>query len=630
MIKLYKHFKQNFSSWAIGSFWLVDLVNPVFKKYDYGAEYPLVLAFGVLILILAIVEFKKQREKNHLEEGFLLIFAGGFITSFILSQTKNVGFSEVLAYLMMVPLYFIFAGQNFMQKKEWRNKIFNIVAIGTLIAVLMGFVQYLFWPENRMFGPFFNILYHANVWPNAFALFLLMTWPIFLSDDLKIKSGFRIAALSLVLSALLLTFSRGALIAFVGQLVLLGIFYFKRINLKVFGGLILTAFIAVGIFFASNYVRSLQYKVINVEERVNFENSEGLTSKKERQDFWEGAVELTKDRPWFGWGPFSFRDAYNPIQEDLLANSDHPHSIFLKFAAENGLVTAGAFAMFLVSLLLMVVKRFKNLDAGQKSTVYLLTIAIAGGFAHNMIDYNFNFLNNLLLLFVYLILLRSLLVKKVLKRSGQSFLALILATIIALVSLYEGSLLVMEKMVYDKTFANESLFPRNAYLDSAQANMENEMYDFALVDLQKQLELNPLDAQALHLKAVIYCDKDYEKMDYKKCNDLMEEALDLNPLNSLSYYVDFLRPVADGNLNIEKKELNLVLIEAEKILNIYFEYVENNVHFTAYTSNVESASELTDLLIKLAAFDSEKIAELKIKKQKMIEEADKLRREKSF
>ena len=62
--KNWKVIKDNLSFIILSSFWLFALINPVFKKYDYGAGFPLVLLLGVIVLVLIYLEFKEKREKN--------------------------------------------------------------------------------------------------------------------------------------------------------------------------------------------------------------------------------------------------------------------------------------------------------------------------------------------------------------------------------------------------------------------------------------------------------------------------------------------------------------------------------------------------------------------------------------
>ncbi len=639
MVKIAKFLKSEFPLLAISAFWLIDLLNPVFKKYDYGAEFPLVLVFGVLLLILAIVEFKKARENNPVEKLFLLLFGLFVILSFVFSQTRNVGFSEVLAFLTMIMLYLIYAGQ----KIDWMEKFLKVVKIGAGIAVILAFVLYFWKEEPRMVGPFFNILYHANVWPNAFALFLVMVWPLFIIYK-KEKSiavyVYKFLALAFVLSALFMTFSRGALIVFVGQLILFGIYFIRRINIKTVLLIILTGILVAGIFVGTEKLRSLNHKVIDVENRLTFSGDEGLTSKQERMDFWKGAMELIKEKPVFGWGPFSFRYAYNPIQKTLLGNSDHPHNIFLKIGAENGLIALFAFLAFLFAIFIIAAKRFWKLEQSKKDLTLILGVSVSGAFAHNLIDYNFNFYANFLLLFIFLIFIRSLLVQKTQKK--KNYLALILVIPIAILSLYEGSLLTLDKVAtppQNFSFLDYSFFPRNSYLAKADKALNSDDFKGALNALNKQISLNPLDSQAWHLKGVIFCNPEYSTYAYNyiECNDLIAQAIQLNPMNDFSYYVDYLRPLADRNLIHTfdvlpgRYSVYYTINKALALLDIYFDYVENNVHFTAYTPNVESAAQLVDMIVKNGyPSDEAQKQNLLNRKGKMLQTAKKLRAEKIF
>lgn len=614
-----KYFRENPSFVLLSLFWLFVLLNPVFKKYDYGAEFPLVIAFGVLLLLFGIFEWKKKREQAWLEQLFLVIFTFFVSLSFLFSQTQNIGFSEILAFLGVSSFYLIFA----YRKNSWISGFLNVVKIGVFMAVIIGFSFYFLRDEVRMFGPFFNILYHSNVWPNAFALFLIMAWPIFLfgkkSKKKILSKFFTIIAISLIFSGLLLTYSRGAMITFAGQFILLLIYFIKKIEFKTIFITILIALLTGTIFFGANYLRSLNHKVIDVEERASFENSESLTSKQERIDFWLGAIELAKEKPFLGWGPFSFRYAYNGIQKTFLGNADHPHNIFLKFAVEEGFVAAFAFILFLISVLAAVIGRFGKLSREKKNLTFILIVSVAGAFAHNLIDYNFNFLANLLLLFIFLAFIRSLIVKKVQKNKPIAI-NIVLPLTIALISFYEGSLLVLSYISQD-SYLEYSNYPRNYYLNTADFLIQKKDYDAALWYLDKQIYKNPLDSQARYLKGVIYC----ERKNSEKCVENMSEALKLNPMNNFNYYIGVVRALdkEKASEKIQKK-----LDKIPELIKQYFDYVQNNVHFTAYTSNVEAAAELIDLYIpKNPDMD---ISWYFNEKKNMLMTAQKLRLDKTF
>lgn len=593
MQKILDFTSKNFSAVFLSAIFLLALFNPVFKKYDYGAEYPMLLAFALVLFFVAIYEFRQKKERSLWEILFVLIFLGAVAASFVFSQTQNTGFSEVFAFFMAFSLYLLFA----YNKSGTLKQLIHIVCFGAVVAVFWGYLQYLLMPETRMFGPFMNLFYHANEWPNAFALFLIMAWPIFVllyGRKWSYKESF---LLGFVLSGILLTFSRGALIVLLGQFLLFAIYFVRRVNLKKLGAALLTLFVAIGMFFGTNNIKSQKQEVLDVGEKLQFANEESLTSKRERLDFWLGAVELIKEKPLFGWGPFSFRQAYNPIQKTLLGSSDHPHNVFLKIGAENGLIALFAFLGFLISIFVVVLRRFKNLSQIKRNEVFILGVAILGTFAHNLIDYNFNFWVNMMLLFVLLAMLRSIVVEKVYKVK-KTFLAMSLFVLIAIFAAYESGVLILSEGV-NKDFAAYSFYPRNYYLEEGQ--------------FDKHIQKAPIDSAGYFLKGKSACKAGNETV----CEENLRKAAELNPKNDLAYYLEYYR-------HFDSKDILQIL----PLIEEYMRFAEKNVHFTAYTKNVEAAAEIVDLMLKY--LPSAQRFDLEEKKQKMLNEVARIRAEKSF
>lgn len=619
MYKITAYIRANFSFLAISAFWLFALLNPVFKKYDYVAGFPLVILFGVIILFLALKEFDNKREKVILEPLFLVIFFLSISVSFLLSQVKNYGLSEVMAFSAMVPFYLLYAHK----RNDWTEKFTKIITVGLFLSVILGFIFYFFYADFRAFGPFFNVLYHANKWPNAFALFMLMSWPILLIAHKGKFTFLRIVGLALVLGMFLLIYSRGGMIVLGGQLILLAIYYFKQISLKTVLVFLAVVALAIGVFDISNSVREFQYKNLNLEDKVSFENGEALTSVQERKDFWKGAIKLIKEKPVFGWGPFSFRYAYNPIQETFLGNSDHPHNIFLKIGAENGLIALSSFAAFLGTVFWTVARRFKKLAKARKDTSYLIFVALAGAFAHSLIDYNFNFIANLLLLFTLLVMLRSTVVKKdTIER--KSFPSLAIAIIIVVFALYEGFVLIASQTI-NYSFLSYSFYPRNYYINIAEKQIENNNFGGAMDALDYDKNLSSLNAENEYLEGKIYCDKDFQSYNVLACKTNFAEALVLNPMNDFSYYRDYISLLTPNNLSPN----DIAIIgKATKLLTDYFGYVKMNIHFTAYTENVEAAYEMAQFLATY--LPPEEAAIILNKSNKMMSTANSLRSMKSF
>lgn len=619
-MRMIKYIQGNFTFLVLALVLLFSLFNPVFKKYDYGSEWLSVLAFCIILPLLYVVDRRYLSESRNLlfskrlEKTFSGLFVIFMALSFAYSQTRNVGLSEVMAYLSGIGVYFLLAHRRL----DFGGRLVKVIVLATLGAVLMGIVLYIFREEPRMFGPFFNLMHYGNLWPNAFAVFLLMAWPLFLITRYR-------GLLPFVFVALLLTFSRGALIAFGGQLVLLAIYWFFLLRRKdckaILRDMVRVFMVMVAtilLFFGLNSLRALNNPVINIEERATFQNSESLTSKQERIDFWQSAIELAKEKPLFGWGPFSFRYANYPIQKTFLGSSDHPHNILLKFAAENGVVVAGSFLAFIIVIFVTALRRFGVLERKERMKLVVLGVGVLGALAHSMIDYNFNFLVNLLLFFVLLGLMRGLVSgrgdgRK--EKHGFPIGVFLMTIMLAMWAIYELGLGTANKLSDGKNYLDQSFYPRNHFLNRADSALADKDYETALRAANEQIELNGLDAQAWYLRGVIYCKSDFALREDLLCREALTKALAINPMNDFNYYTDYIRVTGD-------KE---AVKRAEELLNLYFGYVENNVHFTAFTPNVEAAAALVDEIIPY--LDRAAAAEIKLKKEQMLNTAKRLREE---
>jgi|GEM_PF-1149755 len=597
--------KNKFLVGILSSFWLVTLMNPVFKKYDYGAEWPMVILLCVLLLVVLWLSRRESAAWSKdiaLEKIFLFVFLLFVGLSFVFSETKNIGLPEVMAYFGAVGLYLVFA----YRENRWMSAFLKIVCIGATMAALLGFVIFLLKEAPpRMIGPFFNIFYPSNLWPNAFALFLLIAWPIFLlfqgepdresPGHGKLSHAFWLLGLSLVITALYLTYSRGAYICFIGQAALLA-FYFRkslakfRVLKKI--GVVFAAVLVFGI--GASLIRAEIFAAnISISERATFQNQELATSVGERVDFWIGAWNLMWDRPLVGHGPFSFKYLYEAnYQTEFLAIADHPHNVFLKIGAENGVVAFSAFILFLFLVLVIWAKRFRKLEGSDKNLSFVLGASIAGGFAHNLIDYNLNFLANLILIFVLLAFFRSLVTGAVVqefytrsRKRGAEVLVWILSLSVFGFAVFEGSVLVAANLI-DERAQELSFYPRNYYLNMADGAVQAN--DFALIEkaANKQLKLNPYEGQAYYLLGVSCFSALNPAFDERKAAEYFQKAIAVNPYNDLNYYREYLSALISFGDRVDivkvKDEL-LAMLERYEVL------IENNVHFTTYTSNADAA-----------------------------------------
>jgi len=600
----------------LSAFWLLALLNPVFKKFDYGAEWPMVIVLGVLCAVM----FWTVRNRKIYDDKFVIwekIFAAGFLVfylvSFVFSETRNVGFNEFVAFACCFSVYFIFA-----HRENGRLlKFLKVIGMGAVIACGVGFGIYLFKDEpSRMIGPFFNIFYASNLWPNAFALFLLIVSPILLFLA-YISSGARrffwLTGLTFGLTSLFLTYSRGALLVGIFELILVAGFFIRKINFSVIAKVFYVGLVSIILIFSANYIREIKFNnVVSIEEKIMFANQESSTSVKERYDFWKGALNMSLEKPFTGYGPYSFRYVYGATQQkDLLAIADHPHNVFLKISAENGLIAFGFFFLFLMTVFLSFLFGFKKIKSyDEKVLAYLIFVSIVGAFAHNMIDYNFNFLSNILLVFVLISLLRSIIVQNsysIFKDSDSSsnFLLSVMTAVLLTVSLYEGGMLVLSKIYYED-FREKTLYPRDYFSNKVTEAYKNKYEFLATSYAYEQLDLNRYDADTLNLIGAINLENG-SKRALNVANEYFSTAIEMNPYNDFKYYANKYQTLKALKM---EDELNDFEDEVEPLLRTYLPLAENNIHFTAYTKSADAAAYLYKEI-----FDSDELLRI-IEKQR--------------
>jgi O-antigen ligase len=167
---------------------------------------------------------------------------------------------------------------------------------------------------------------HSNhtAWYLVIMLALLVSLLLFMEWPVPVKAA--VGALSgLTLLAVLLTYSRGALIALLACLLFLSIPYrrWKPITVVVFSAiLILISLEAAGTRW-SRHIAMLAQPA----------QDESLV---DRFRLWRGSLLSLKDRPWLGVGPRNFK--YLDHERYGFKQTSHAHSLFFNVIAERGLL----------------------------------------------------------------------------------------------------------------------------------------------------------------------------------------------------------------------------------------------------------------------------------------------------
>jgi O-antigen ligase len=614
----------------------------------------LLLGVGAVCALINVILKGGNNERSIGRElwPFVTLFIVWTGLSYLFSSTQNYGLDEVLrtAGLCFLLLWYLEAHAKD-QERRFEEVFVKLLTLTAVLSCLIGIAVYIGQPVNRFVGTFFDWRFHTDYWPNACAQFLLLVWPpvlLYCGSIKKIPGKtitrekmmsllLRHGAIGLVLGGLFLTYSRGALVAFVGQIGLLTFLILRqqktvrnltvplrRISVALFIGLI--------VFVSVNEVRSAIHPVQSIAEKITFSAAEGHSSVSERLSFWKQSALLSIQRPVFGWGPYSFRFVQPRLQRSALATSDHPHNAFLKFAMERGIVASLLFLLIVVAVLANGIslatsgKRLNIQSDHARIGHALLVTSVAGVVAHNLIDYNLQFVGIAMPFWLIMSMILSHAKSKRAQAAHWGFftenrrgiVTAVIAALLLLVAAREGYYLVLSSLGRHAeaggheelaiTYYNQASpewFSRDMHLSKALLHLQDATPDDANASLKRYFEQNEEDARAWRLLAEL----NILQRKFPEAIEAYERSLLLGGWNDLAISrgllevllaETFTQPTSDSAADATRLPLHPKIAdiapEIEKRAFAFKNAIDRNLHFSALSPNPEEAIKIFIML----------------------------------
>lgn len=272
---------------------------------------------------------------------------------------------SVKELLKWVELAVVVLAVQSLKPKPWLATL----AVGLLLAgsleALIGWAQFLFrlGPEGYLIGPGFLRAYGTFGQPNPFAGYLGLILP--LAAALTLNRGIGLPGpyarwtplvAGLLLSGVLISFSRGAWLGTAGALALVLALHNRRSFMAVSTGalaFLLFLFLGGGALLPAaitSRLAGLQQVLTVFDVRQVIVTPENW-SVVERMVNWQTAWEMFKAEPWLGIGPGNFGEKYDdfvPLRgwPNL---TGHAHNYYLTVLAEAGLIGLTAYLIFLAT-----------------------------------------------------------------------------------------------------------------------------------------------------------------------------------------------------------------------------------------------------------------------------------------
>ena len=633
------------ATWALG----IVMLAVVFAAWWYPA--------------LRLVGFPKQDARTQPMTvplgiwGTLLFFLVWSGLSYVSSSTRTYGLDEILRDGACIILFLWIVRRAGNPKTSVLLEGFLwVVTMSAAVASLFGLAVYVFQPVNRFVGTFLDWRFHTDYWPNAWAEFVLLAWPLAALLATREVEPFRRKLCTFVIGVLVgtlfLSYSRGAFISFAGQLacgaavwggLLLRDVRVGKVAAKAWKGFAVQTgaalAIALVLFAGANALRGTRYDVQSVGDKIAFQAAEGTSSIDERAQFWEQSMKLSGERPLFGYGPYSFRFAQPHLMADVFATSDHPHNVFLKYAAERGWPAALAFTAFLLYVIGLSIRhlfldRKNDWSLGNDARTVALLLGVLGVLAHNLIDYNLQFVGIALPFWIALALLSTHLAEKrpVSRASfshwriARSFSRVegVLLALLFLVVAWEGAFLVVSSLGrraeaqgddraalgwYEK--AAPEWFSRDLLLSRARLLEGQGLLDDADTVLAESLSENSVDARAWRIRAELASRRGQPELAYAYASHAYE----------LGRYGDIgiLRALIDTGLQLEKvpglpadkkPDIRSRKEEFDTLFKAYADAIQANTHYIALGESVEELQTVAGQLAALFPTDAKRYRQI--------------------
>ncbi|HET9994277.1 MAG TPA: O-antigen ligase family protein [Candidatus Acidoferrum sp.] len=356
---------------------------------------------GFLFVVWAVRYFFKREEKIVFSPLLPPLAAFSFVVfvQWLLRWTASPYNTRTELLLLFAELILLFlAVQAFRTLEDWRGFVWFGMALGFLVSVF-GVLQHLtfngklYWFREMRYG---GIPFGPYVNRNHFAGFVELVLPLALVPLVLgrvRRERWPIVGLFAILpiGALFLSASRGGIVSFGAELVVLAIVVVLRRTmgkqLLAAGGILLAALLLVswlGVGQILQRFSSLQ----------SLEVSEGKRASM-RRDTWR----IFLDHPLAGTGLGTLQIVYPPYEtlyDGKIVN--HTHNDYLEVLAETGLIGSLCCAWFIGVLLLEALKRSRELNNSFAGALQLSgLVACCGLLVHSLVDFNLHIPSNAIL-----------------------------------------------------------------------------------------------------------------------------------------------------------------------------------------------------------------------------------------
>lgn len=329
----------------------------------------------IFTIILVCGVYKKQYDLSKCQyvKYYILLLIGGFLSVLFGVNPRK----SLISFRDEWLLFYFFVGY-FIVAREIRDKIFNYLIFGGLIASFYGFYQYFFKHLERAQG-FFS---HSLTFGNVMSILSIMTFSLLLIRlyKTKVEKFYYIFSFICFIFSVYLSGGRGALIFTIITLcTTISIRYGKK-GAYVASTIILF-FIIFGYFAYNNPVINRRF-----HELANESFSNSMSSIGTRIALWKASYEIFLDYPFFGIGYSNFKSVIKNYLHVPVLTIAHSHNAYIQYLVLHGVVGLFCLLLFFYMIIKNLVSSLKKHEISIIGISVFLVFLLQGLIENNFYD----------------------------------------------------------------------------------------------------------------------------------------------------------------------------------------------------------------------------------------------------
>jgi len=315
-----------------------------------------------------IIEPSRRIEKNAVVV-LATLFVFSFLLSLINAQNRLITLGSVLSLALMI--YAVFLGIDYVIfRHDFFNLLIRIFIISATVSSIYALAFYFrdfdlmrFEARARTFFAGSNTLGGVMV----FSMIWTLTYLTQTNGKRNLWLGL---ALSLMVLALIFSFSRGAWLGAIGAMVSYG-FWEKKARPKLAFALLVT----IVLFFSVPLLRSRLVSIVNLLHPLT----------RERLYIWKATWDMIKTHPFLGVGMDNFSFVYEKymVEGAKIPDPSFAHNIFLQIWAEGGVLALLSFGGIVFVTFLKGFQQIKRLKDFRRTIAVASFSALIGILIHN-------------------------------------------------------------------------------------------------------------------------------------------------------------------------------------------------------------------------------------------------------